>query len=240
MIVPPVRFSLLLLFSVSAASPAVLNFGPPSVQESAAAEAANLRVSRAKLSSLQRAASVCSGMRVMLVHSAQARMRRPVELARFNEAETAQMKSLISRMTAVKAVPSAAPNAGLVVKLELLGPGDTVLDSVEYLDVTGEGLVNAQGYAEGSRLLLRGGDATSWHLLMRAEQARAIAANPAPSRQRNRPIRFASIPQPPPPKEESDPFPKEEKEYYHKDCHHEHKHHKHRKKNHYCDHPQKK
>ena len=219
MIVPPVHFSLLLLFSVSAASPAVLNFGPPSVQESAAAEAANLRVSRAKLSSLQRAASVCSGMRVMLVHSAQARMRRPVELARFNEAETAQMKSLISRMTAVKAVPSAAPNARLVVKLELLGPGDTVLDSVEYLDVAGEGLVNAQGYAEGSRLLLRGGDATSWHLLMRAEHARSIAANPAPGRQRNRPIRFAPIPEPPRPvkSEDSDPFPDNGKEeYYHK------------------------
>lgn len=235
-----VRFSLLLLLAATAVSSAVLNFGPPPVQESAAAEAANLRKSRGKLSSLQRAASVCSGMRVILVHSAQARMRRPVELARFNAAETAQMKSLISRMSAVKEVPSAAPNAGLVVKLELLGQGDTVLDSVEYLDVTGEGLVNAQGYAVGSRLLLRGGDATSWHLLMRAEQARAIAANPAPSRQRNRPIRFASIPQPPPPEEESDPFPKEEKEYYHKDCHHEHKHHKHRKKNHYCDHPQKK
>lgn len=75
---------------------------------------------------------------------------------------------------------------------------------------------------------------------MRAEQARAIAANPAPSRQRNRPIRFASIPQPPAQEEESDPFPQEEKEYYHNDCHHEHKHHKHSKKKHYCDHPQKK
>lgn len=235
-----VRFSLLLLIAATDVSSAVLNFGPPSVQESAAAEAANLRLSRAKLSSLQRAASACSGMRVVLVHSAQSRMRRSVELAHFNEAETAQMKSLIFRMSAVKEVPSAAPNAGLVVKLELLGQGDTVLDSVEYLDVTGEGLVNAQGYAEGSRLLLRGGDATSWHLLMRAEQARAIAANPAPSRQSNRPIRFACIPQPPTPDKESDLFPQAEKEYYHKDCRHEHKHHKHRKKKHYCDHPQKK
>ncbi len=238
--IPFVRFSLLLLIAATDVSSAVLDFGPPPVQESAAAEAANLRLSRAKLSSLQRAASACSGMRVVLVHSAQARMRRSVELAHFNEAEMAQMKSLIFRMSAVKEVPSAAANAGLVVKLELLGQGDTVLDSVEYLDVTGEGLVNAQGYAEGSRLLLRGVDATSWHLLMRAEQARAIAANPAPSRQRNRPIRFACIPQPPAPDEESDPFPQAEKEYYHKDCRHEHKHHKHRKKKHYCDHPQKK
>lgn len=93
----------------------------------------------------------------MLVHSAQARMRRPVELARFNAAETAQMKSLITRMSAVKEVPASVPNAGLVVKLDLLGQGDTVLDSVKYLDVTGEGLVNEQGYAEGARLLLRGG-----------------------------------------------------------------------------------
>lgn len=168
-------------------------------------------------------------------------MRRPVELARFNAAETAQMKALISRMSAVKEVPTAVPNAELVVKLELLGQGDTVLDSVNYLDVASESLVNAQGYAEGSRLLLRGGDATSWHLLMHAEQARAIAANPAPSRQRNRPIRFASIPTPPVPKEEAAPLPYEEEEkYYHKNCRHEHKHHKHRKKNHYCDHPQKK
>lgn len=237
---PLVRLSLLLWFAVTTVSSAVLNFGPPPVQESAAAAAANLRASRSKLASLQQAATACCGMRVMLVHSAQARMRRPVELARFNAAETAQMKALISRMSAVKEVPASAPNAGLVVKLELLGQGDAVLDSVEYLDVTGEGLVNAQGYAVGSRLLLRGGDATSWHLLMRAEQARAMAANPAPSRQRNRPIRFATVPPPPAPEEAPDPFPKDEKEYYHKDCHHEHKHHKHGKKNHYCDHPQKK
>lgn len=174
----------------------------------------------------------------MLVHSSQSRMRRPVELARFNAAETAQMKALISRMSAVKEAPAAFANAGLVVKLELLGQEETVLDSVDYLDVASESLVNAQGYAEGARLLLRGGDATSWHLLMRADQARAIAANPAPSRQRNRPIRFASIPAPPAPEEDSSPSPDDEKEkYYHKNCQHEHKRHRHRKKNHYCDHP---
>lgn len=40
---PLVRFSLLLLLAATAVSSAVLNFGPPPVQESAAAEAANPR-----------------------------------------------------------------------------------------------------------------------------------------------------------------------------------------------------
>lgn len=207
------------VWAVQPPTAAPFNFGPPTVRESAAEQAANLNRSRNKLTSLQQSARQCSGMRLLLVHSAAARMRRPVEMARLNPAETEKMKALISRMEAVKEAPAALPNAELIVRLELLGQGDTVLDSVEYLDVVSESLVNEQGYAAGARLLLRGGDSTAWHLLMRAEHARSIAANPAPGRQRNRPIRFASIPEPPRPvkSEDSDPFPDNGKEeYYHK------------------------
>ncbi len=228
---------LVLPLQVFSAVGAPLSFGPAPVHESAAEQQANLSRSMRKLESLQRAAAACDDMRLLLVHSADSRMRRPVELARLSAADKAQFKALISRMSAVKYAPSAIPHAALVIRLELLGQGEKVLDSVEYLDVVSEALVNAQGYAAGARFLLRGGDATSWHLLMRAEQARAIAANPAPSRQRNRPIRFATRPEPPRPEPESDPFPKEE-QYYHEDCKDNHRGHKHSRKNHYCDHPQ--
>lgn len=226
------------LLSLILAEPgtAALYFGPPPVRESAEAQRENLNRSLRKLASLQRAAVSCRSMRLVLVHSAASRMRRPVELGSFNAAEVAQMKALIARMHAVKRAPSTEPNAALVIRLELLGQGDEVLDSVEYLDVASDGLVNPQGYAIGSRLLLKGGDAAAWHLLMRAERARAIAADPAPNRRRNRPIRFASIPEPPaPPPDEPEP-----QWYHHENCKDDHKGHKHKRSNHYCTHPQEK
>lgn len=235
-----IRLSLMLLLFAPLAVADALNFGPPPVRESAAAQANNLEVGQRKLSALQRASVSCRAMRVVLVHSSSSRMRRPVELAQLNEAEKAKMQVLISRMTAVKWAPPTLPNADLVVRLELLGQGNAVLGSVDYLDVVSEGLVNAQGYAAGARLLLRGDDAVAWHMLMRADAARSIAANPAPIRERNRPIRFAKVPAPRV-EAETDFSPNSEpEEYYHRNCKDNHKGHKHKKKNHYCDHPQKK
>lgn len=231
------RTALLLIgmLHAPAVSGAPLRFGPPPVLENAAEQQANMSRSMRKLESLQRAASACDDMRLLLVYSADSRMRRPTELARISAADKAQFKALIARMSAVKYAPSPIPHAALVIRLELLGQREKVLDSVEYLDVASEALVNAQGYADGARLLLRGGDAASWHQLMRVDHARAIAANPAPARLRNRPIRFATKPEPPRP----DPEPEFPERYFHADCKDNHCGHEHSSKNHYCDHPQK-
>ena len=118
------------------------------------------------------------------------------------------------------------------------GPGDKVLGHIDYMDAAPDGMVSAQGYAAGSRFRLAGADATAWHLLMRAEHARQIAANPAPTRLRSRAPQPYKEPLPPEP-DTTPAFDPHAGEYFHYNCKDKHHGHKHKKTNHYCDHPQK-
>lgn len=229
-------FIALALFGVPLeAAPFVI--GVPQVAESAAEQAANLSRNVRALERLQKAAGQCSSMRLVLAESAGARVRRPVELGLLSPQEQEQMRGLISRMKPVKTAPAGEFALPHVVRLELLGQGGQELAGVDYMDVAPEGMVSPQGYAAGSRFVLQGSDATAWHLLMRAEHARAIAHNPAPTRMSTRGPRLSKAPEPPAPEPEPEynPF---EQEYYHKNCTRQHKGHKHKSRNHYCTHPQ--
>ena len=216
---------------------APIMFGVPQVAESAAEQAANLSRNARALEHLQKAAGQCSSMRLVLADSTGARVRRPVELGHLSPQELEQMRGLILRMKPVKTAPAGEFALPHVVRLKLLGQGGQVLAEVDYMDVAPDSMVCPQGYAAGSRFVLKGSDATAWHLLMRAEHARAIALNPAPSRMSSRGPRLSKAPEPPEPEPEPEyePF---EQEYYHKNCTGKHKGHKHKSKNHYCTHPQ--
>lgn len=227
--------ALYLLLPAAAAAPFL--FGVPAVVESAAEQAANLSRNVRALELLQQAAGQCSSMRLVLAESTGARVRRPVELARLSPHELRQMCGLIARMQAVKTAPAGEFALPHVVRLELLGPGGQVLAAVDYLDVAPGGMVSPQGYAAGSRFVLKGSDATAWHLLMRADYAREIAHNPAPARMRSRGPRLSRAPEPPEPEPEPS-ITSSEQQYYHENCDKYHKHHKHSRKNHYCTHPQ--
>ena len=227
--------ALFLLAGVVSAAPVFI--AAPMVQESAAEQAANLERNRRKLHRLQLAAETCSHMRLVLAESEHARMRRPVPLAELTEAEALQMKRILAMLRPVKSAPVGEFAAQHVVTLELLGQGDSVLATVDYMDVAPEGMVNAQGYAPGARYMLGGQATAAWHLLMRADYARKIAMNPAPTRLRSQPTKLYKVPEPP---REIEKSAFEEKLYYHTDCKDDHKGHKHKRKDHYCDHPQRK
>ena len=227
--------ALFLLAGVACAAPVYI--AAPMVQESAAEQAANLERNRTMLHRLQNAAENCCRMRLVLAESEHARMRRPVPLAELTTAEVTQMKRILAMLQPVKSAPAGDFAAQHVVTLELLGQGDTVLATVDYMDVAPEGMVNPQGYAPGARYMLSGHATMAWHLLMRADYARSIAQNPAPTRLRSQPTKLYKVPEPPR-KIEKPAF--EEKRYYHTDCKDDHKGHKHKRKDHYCDHPQRK
>ena len=72
---------------------------------------------------------------------------------------------------------------------------------------------------------------------VRIDYARKIAMNPAPTRLRSQPTKLYKVPEPP---REIEKPALEEKRYYHTDCKDDHKGHKHKRKDHYCDHPQRK
>lgn len=224
-----------LCLAVSEAAP--LNFGPLPVAESSREQVANLDGNARELSRLRQAAEQCVGMRLVMAESAEARIRRPVEIAQLSSQEQKQMRGLIARMQAVKTAPAGDFSLPHVVRLELLGQGGKVLAGINYMDVAPEALVSTEGYAAGSRYMLRGGDATAWHLLMRAQYARSIAQNPAPSRLRSRaPKPYEKVESPAP---EPDVSPVlHEQEYFHTNCKRKHKGHKHGNRNHYCTHPQ--
>lgn len=210
----------------------------PLVVESAAEQKANIERNQQLLTKLQRAARDCVAMRLVMSESAAARVRRPVEMARLSPHEQQQMKVLISRLQAIKTAPAGDFALPHVVRLELLGPGDKVLGYIDYMDAAPDGMVSAQGYAAGSRFRLAGADATAWHLLMRAEHARQIAANPAPTRLRSRAPQPYKEPLPPEP-DTTPAFDPHAGEDFHYNCKDKHHGHKHKKTNHYCDHPQK-
>lgn len=210
----------------------------PLVLESDGEQAKNLKRNQARLRKLQSAAKACSDMRVVLAESAEARVRRPVEIARLSAREQELLRTIIERLQAIKSAPAGAFALPHVVSLELLGKDGKVLGAVDYLDAAPEGLVSREGYAAGSRYKLTGTDASAWHLLLRADYARQIAANPAPSRLRSRAPRLYKMPVPPEP-DPSPAFEPHADEYFHYNCKDKHRGHKHKKSNHYCDHPQK-
>ena len=211
----------------------------PVEAESAAEQAANLEQNRRKLHRLQVAAGQCVGMRLVLSESQHARIRRPVELARLNAVEMRQMKELISRLKPVKSAPAGDFAAQYVVSLVLEGADGRSLASVDYMDAAPEGMVSPDGYAPGASFSLDAYGSVAWHLLMKADFARSIAQNPAPSRLRPGMPKFDVIPAPAP-EETSSPFDEPEQQYYHRNCKDSHKGHKHKRSNHYCNHPQKK
>ncbi len=225
-----------LVGSTVQASP--LRFEMPDVAESPREQETNLSRNARALGQLQKAAKECVAMRLVMAESAEVRLRRPVEMARLSATEMEQMRGVIARMQAVKTAPAGAfgevPHA---VRLELLGQNEQVLGKVSYLDAISENLVDSRGYAAGSRFMLRGNDSAAWHLLLRASEARAIARNPAPTRQSSRAPRLHKRPEPPAPTTTTlDVTPDEP--YYHTNCTRHHKGHKHKGKNHYCTHPQ--
>lgn len=225
--------TLSLLASVASAAPAF--FSEAVVLETAAAQADNLARNKQKLYKLQQSAQHCGAMRLVMAESSLARVRRSVEIARLSVQEQTRMKSLISRMKAVKTAPAGEFTLPYVVRLELLGQGNTLLDQVDYMDVAPEGLVSSMGYAAGARFMLSGADATAWHLLMRADYARSIASNPAPTRLRSKSMKLHKVPEPPP---SPSPPGYDPNQYYHVNCDDKHKGHKHKNKDHFCDHPQ--
>ena len=211
------------------------------VAESAAEQTANLERNRKRLLRLQESARQCVGMRLVLSESLHARIRRPVELARLNAAEMGQMREVISRLRPVKTAPSGDYALPYVVTLELEGAGGQLLDSVDYMDAAPEGMVGPDGYAPGSRFVLDAHGTVAWHLLMKADYARSIAKNPAPSRLRQGTPKFDVVSVSSSDDSESaSAFVEQEPQYYHKNCRDSHKGHKHKRSNHYCDHPQKK
>jgi hypothetical protein len=228
---------LLTLTLLGAVQASPLGFGVPVVQESSREQASNLSRNAEALRKLQQAAAQCADMRLVMAESAEARVRRPVEMARLSAPEQEQMRGLIARMQPVKTAPAGDFALPHVVRLELLGQAGQVLAGVNYMDVAPEGLVTPQGYAAGSRYMLCGSDAAAWHLLLRAGEARSIASNPAPTRLSSRPPRLHKRPEPAPAVEvEHDIIVTEP--YYHTNCSGKHKGHKHKGKNHYCTHPQ--
>lgn len=223
-----------------AVSAAPVFVAAPVVVESAAEQTANLERNRKKLLRLREASRQCVGMRLVLSESQQARIRRPVEMARLNASEMQQMRELISRLKVVKTAPSGDYAVQYVVRLELVGADGRLLDSVDYMDAAPEGMVSPEGYAPGACFSLAPHDSVAWHLLMKAEYARGIAMNPAPSRMRQRLPKFNILPALSlVDTESSSPFEESEQQYYHKNCKDSHKGHKHKRSNHYCDHPQK-
>lgn len=216
---------------------APLRFEMPGVNESLREQEANLSRNARELRRLQKAAKECVAMRLVLAESAEVRLRRPVEMARLSAAEIEQMRGVIARMQAVKTAPAGAFGAvPYAVRLELLGQDGQVLGKVGYLDAISENLVDSRGYAAGSRFMLSGNDSAAWHLLLRASEARAIARNPAPTRQSSRAPQLYKRPEPPAPTTTTiDVTPDEP--YYHTNCTRHHKDHKHKGKNHYCTHP---
>lgn len=229
-------FTLVLFMGNLTAEPLILPV--PVVAESAWEQAENLKRNQSRLRKLQSAAKACSGMRVVLAESAEARVRRPVEIARLSAREQEEIRTIIERLQAIKSAPAGEFAIPYVVSLELLGKDGKVLAAVDYLDAAPEGLVSGEGYAAGSRYKLAGTDASAWHLLLRADYARQIAANPAPTRLRSRPPRLYKMPAPPEP-DPSPAFDPHAGEYFHYNCKDKHRGHKHKKSNHYCDHPQK-
>ena len=231
--------ALILLSSIVSAAPVFIP--APLVFESDAEQAANLERNRKRLQRLQESARQCVGMRLVLSESQHARIRRPVELARLNAAEMGQMREVISRLRPVKTAPSGDYALPYVVTLELEGAGGQLLDSVDYTDAAPEGMVGPDGYAPGSRFVLDAHGSVAWHLLMKADYARSIAKNPAPSRLRQGMPKFDVVS--PPDSDESESasvFAEQEPQYYHKNCKDSHKGHNHKRSNHYCNHPQKK
>ena len=230
---------LFLLASVVGAAPVFI--AAPVVAESAVEQAANLEQNRRKLHRLQVAAGQCVGMRLVLSESQHDRIRRPVELARLNAVEMRQMKELISRMKPVKSAPAGDFAAQYVVSLVLEGADGRSLASVDYMDAAPEGMVSPDGYAPGSGFVLESHDSAVWHLLMKADFARSIARNPAPSRLRQGLPKFGVVSAAASEDSESgSAFTVPEQQYYHKNCRDSHKGHKHKRSNHYCNHPQKK
>lgn len=229
---------IMLALTVGNLSAAPFLLPEPAVMESAAEQRANLNRNRQQLQKLQQAAKDCVGMRLVMAESAEARVRRPVEIARLQPCEQEQMKGIIARMQGIKTAPAGEFALPHVVRLELLGQGGNVLAHIDYMDAAPEGLVSARGYAAGSRYQLAGTDATAWHLLTRADYARQIATNPAPTRLRGRAPRLYKAPEPPDPAP-SPSFDPHAGEYYHHNCKDKHHGHKHKKSNHYCDHPQR-
>ena len=231
--------ALFLLSTIVSAAPVFISV--PFVAEPAAEQAANLERNRKRLQRLQVAARQCVGMRLVLSESQHARIRRPVELSRLNDAEMSQMREVIFRLRPVKTAPSGDYAPQYVVTLQLEGAGGQLLDSVDYMDAAPEGMVSPDGYAPGSRFVLDAHGSVAWHLLMKADYARSIAKNPAPSRLRQRIPKFEVVSASS--SDESDSssaFEEQAPQYYHKNCKDSHKGHKHKRSNHYCDHPQKK
>ena len=231
--------ALFLLSPFASAAPVFIPVLP--VAESAAEQTANLERNRKRLLRLQESARQCVGMRLVLSESQHARIRRPVELSRLNAAEMGQMKKLIFRLRPVKTAPAGDYALQYVVALELEDAGGQLLDSVDYMDVAPEGMVGPDGYAPGSRFVLDAHGTVAWHLLMKADYARSIAKNPAPSRLRQGTPKFDVVSVSSSDDSESaSAFVEQEPQYYHKNCRDSHKGHKHKRSNHYCDHPQKK
>jgi hypothetical protein len=231
--------ALFLLSTIVSAAPVFISV--PFVAEPAAEQAANLERNRKRLQRLQAAARQCVGMRLVLSESQHARIRRPVELSRLNDAEMNQMRDVIFRLRPVKTAPSGDYAPQYVVSLQLEGAGGQLLDSVDYMDAAPEGMVSPDGYAPGSRFVLDAHGSVAWHLLMKADYARSIAKNPAPTRLRQGMPKFnVASASSSDESESASAFPEQEPQYYHKNCKDSHKGHKHKRSNHYCDHPQKK